>query len=126
MKAPREFQRTVLVCGGRDYDDENTLRALLDHVHANRGIWTILQGGARGADTLAHQWAIARGVRSLTVPAQWDKHGRAAGPIRNQEMLNLINPGYDGVIAFPGGAGTRNMVDIARDKGFEPLVVTPE
>ncbi len=47
--------------------------------------------------------------------AAWKQHGRAAGPIRNEEMLFLGRP--DGVLAMPGDKGTRHMVDIASREG---------
>jgi hypothetical protein len=97
----------------------------MDYVHASRPIWTLLQGGASGADLLAHEWALAKEIRSITVPAKRSQHGRSAGLKRNLEMLGLIHPKYDAVIAFPGAPApiTDHMVGIARAAGFEPLIV---
>ena len=41
-------------------------------------------------------------------PADWAKHGKAAGPIRNAEMLTEFLPDY--IVAFPGGKGTADML----------------
>ena len=80
----------------------------------------IIQGGADGVDRAAKEWAEKNGVPCATVAANWDFHGKAAGPIRNGWMLRL-NP--DVVIAFPGGSGTASMVKRARDAGVK--VVEP-
>lgn len=75
---------------------------------------TIIHGKAEGADDLADQWAVVNWVPIEEHPADWDKHGKAAGPIRNQEMLAT---GIDYVIAFPGGRGTAHMKKIAEKAG---------
>jgi hypothetical protein len=107
----------VLVCGGRDYQDRAAVFSALDLLATeNGGIRLLIQGGATGADELAAHWARARAVPCLNVPANWEKYGKAAGPIRNTAML-----GYrpDVVLAFPGGKGTANMVDQARLAGVK-------
>lgn len=107
----------VLVCGGRDFNDLPTLEAYLDALHAERRIAEVIQGGARGADYLAHCWASLNGVKSVTYLADWEGEGRAAGPKRNQRMLDEGEP--DLVVAFPGGRGTADMVRRARAAGVE-------
>jgi hypothetical protein len=104
----------VLVCGGRDFADKEWLVAELDHLHHASKITLLVNGGAPGADTLASNWAITRGIAVSVYRADWEKYGRAAGPIRNQEMLDSEKP--DAVLAFPGGRGTADMV--ARAKLF--------
>lgn len=114
----------VLVCGGRDYDNYDHVRKVLyafcdEHKLAENeykmpdGL-TIVHGGARGADLLADQWAVVNWVPIEEYKADWNTHGRAAGPIRNQQMLDT---GVDYVIAFPGGRGTEHMKKIARKAG---------
>lgn len=103
----------ILVCGGRDYDDWKTLYAALDALEKP---CALIEGGARGADRLAREWAAANRVPVLTFNAEWETYGRAAGPIRNQRMLMEGKP--DIVIAFPGGAGTANMIRQARAAGI--------
>lgn len=110
----------LLVCGGRDYSDRETLFHRLDSIHGQRPINIIIEGGAQGADSLARAWARSRGVLVATVPALWDKRGRGSGPQRNAAMLSL-NP--DGVLAFPGGRGTANMVQQAKDSGLKVVDV---
>jgi hypothetical protein len=105
----------LLVCGGRDYTDREFIFETLDQLHADREITTLIHGAARGADTLAGEWAIARSVEVTPYPADWRAHGNLAGPIRNRRMLHEGKP--DRVLAFPGGVGTAHMVRIARAFG---------
>lgn len=76
----------------------------------------IIHGGARGADALAGEWAECFGVPFRVFPANWDRDGKAAGPIRNQRMIDEGKP--DLVIVFPGGRGTADMVMRARKAGI--------
>lgn len=108
----------VLVCGGRDFlGDEawNLVMETLSAIHAETPITAVIQGGASGADRLGRYWAEMRGIKSVTVPALWAEHGRAAGPIRNQRMLDDFKPAL--VVAFPGGRGTADMVRRAEAAG---------
>lgn len=116
-------QRAVLVCGGRQYSDKERLFAVLDAAHAAQAITEIIHGAAVGADSMAGEWAQARGVPVRAFPADWDTHGRKAGPLRNQQMLVEGRP--DEVIAFPGGRGTANMTGQARELGVRVTIVSP-
>lgn len=98
----------LIVCGGRDFCDRDFVYAMLDVCHKRNGIACVIHGAARGADTIAADWCVARGVHAEAFPADWDKHGKAAGALRNQRMLDEGRP--DGIIAFPGGRGTADMV----------------
>lgn len=127
----------VLVCGSRTFNDKKLLYNTLDQFCIDRGLqsepdeygnWlpaglTIIEGTAKGADQLAGDWAIVNWVPLEEYPAQWDKFGRAAGPIRNQQMLDEGKP--DVVIAFPVGEarGTRHMLKIAKEAGVEVIEV---
>lgn len=102
----------VLVCGGRDYDDAKTLDFYLTQINWQRPFTTLIHGAARGADTLAARWAERNAIPTEAYPADWDRDGKSAGPIRNLKMLAEGKP--DLVIAFPGGRGTAHMKKIAR------------
>jgi hypothetical protein len=93
----------ALVCGGRDFADRDLAFGCLDRFHATHPIKCVIHGAARGADTLGAEWATARGVPVEPYPADWKRHGRAAGPIRNAAMLANGKPAV--VVAFPGGQG---------------------
>jgi hypothetical protein len=123
----------ILVCGGRMYgriaDDcppdrlnaererAGRERMLLYRTLRDSGPTLLLHGGASGADHFASNWADFEGVKSQVFPADWAEHGRAAGPIRNQRMLDEGKP--DLVIAFPGGRGTADMVRRAKAAGIK-------
>jgi len=109
----------VLVCGGREYDDWFVLD---DRLKANVPLGsTIIEGGAKGADFLARVWAKYSGMPYEEYPANWKKHGRAAGGIRNQQMLDEGKP--DLVIAFPGGTGTADMVRRSKKTGVKVIEI---
>lgn len=107
----------VLVTGGRDYADE----AKVDYTLSSLVVTRLAQGGASGADRLAALWAHEHRIPCDTFPADWALHGRTAGPIRNQQMLDDFKP--DLVVAFPGGRGTAHMVRIAKAAGVEVIEV---
>ena len=109
------FER-ILVTGGRDYADQAMLFGALDMQAEQTGIFTIIQGGANGADRLARMWCHSRKVRYDNYPADWRTPGRAAGPIRNQQMIDEGKPTR--VFAFPGGRGTADMVRRAKAAGL--------
>lgn len=106
----------ILVCGGRDFCDRDLMSRTLApykprHINSPSE-HKIIQGGARGADRMAREWAETFRVPYREFPANWDRDGKAAGPIRNQRMIDEGKP--DLVIAFPGGSGTADMVRRAR------------
>lgn len=110
----------LLVCGGRDYQDAEKVTDILNRINERKGISVIIEGGAHGADRLAQQWAGENGIHYATVRANWEFHGKAAGPKRNSAMLELLP---DGVVAFPGGRGTQNMIYQARSLGIKVMEV---
>lgn len=103
---------TVIVTGGRNYDDIQKVFEVLDSEAPEK----VIQGGAKGADDIAVQWCMERGVECQTYNADWDTYGRAAGPIRNRQMLEENKNAK--VFAFPGGIGTANCVKIAKELGM--------
>ena len=108
----------VLVCGSRSYADRIHVFRVLTDLHSSHPISVIVHGGATGADTLAHEWAVEHSIAYARYPANWDLDGRkAAGPIRNQRMLDAESP--DLVVAFLGGRGTQDMMRRARKAGIE-------
>lgn len=109
----------ILVCGSRHFNDKELLESEL----RKWDIHTIIEGEARGADTLAREYGVSNGLAVLRFPADWATHGRAAGPIRNAQMLREGNP--DLVIAFrgPNSRGTQNMINQAEKAGIQTVVV---
>ena len=115
----KEVDITVLVCGGRDYNDRTFVYETLNTLHATYRIIQIVHGDCRGADRLAGEWARDNQVTESACPADWARLGRKAGPIRNQYMLDKHD--IDLVVAFDGGRGTSNMINKAKLKGLKIL-----
>jgi hypothetical protein len=100
----------VLITGSRTWDDAESITAELAALPPGT---TIVHGGCpTGADAIAHQYAVENGIPVEVYPADWDEHGRAAGPIRNAEMIATMP---DLVLAFVRGdsPGTRGCVRAA-------------
>ena len=75
----------LLVCGGRDYNDEARVFDCLDSIHAKWPISVLIHGAARGADSLADKWAKERNIPVKAFPADWNKWGKRASFMRNQK-----------------------------------------
>ena len=112
--------------GGRDLAwPHQRIAAELLARSGGRLVHLVLHGGARGADAAIGRAAGQLGWCSLAMPAQWQQHGRAAGPIRNRELLQQAIARAEAhtfpgslasvlVVAFPGGPGTASLVREAR------------
>jgi hypothetical protein len=109
----------ILVCGGRDFGNYHRARDVL-YAYLDR-VTCIIEGGARGADALGRMFANDYNIPLKTFPANWERYGRSAGHIRNQQMLDEGHP--DLVIAFPGGRGTANMIERAKKAGVETIII---
>jgi len=118
----------VIICGSRDWTDEALIDLFIEGLHEIHGQFlTIVHGAARGADEIAGRLAEARGIPTEAFPADWTNLGKAAGHIRNKQMLDS---GADVVVAFKDNfnheldkGGTENMVKIAQDAGVSVRLV---
>jgi hypothetical protein len=119
--------RVVVAGGGRDlaWPPARVAAGLLG-ASGGRPVHLLLHGAARGADQSIDRAARQLGWAVQAVPAEWERHGRAAGPIRNRQLIRrallaaqgLSAPGYPAsvlVVAFPGGRGTASLVQLARE-----------
>ena len=132
---------TILVCGGRDFgyfedidrfkEPEKYIQKVkeccfviswLSKMDRITPIDVMINGYANGVDKIADQWAVVNRKTPKRYPAKWKEHSKAAGPIRNQQMLDE-EPNIDFVIAFPGGNGTADMVKRAKLAGIEVIEV---
>lgn len=107
--------KKLIVAGGRGYQpiwtDPRSLFKLVEKLDVDE----IITGGATGADAFGKQFAHDYGLLHTEVKADWNTHGRAAGPIRNQKMASMA----DAVVLFPGGAGTQSMFNQAKKFGLQ-------
>lgn len=104
----------VIIAGGRNYTFDNSDIEFLDNLYASHEFDVVLSGNARGADACGEKWAKSRHIELEVYPAKWELHGRAAGVIRNAEMVKRA----DALIAFPGGLGTADVTRRARQAGL--------
>ena len=116
----------VIVTGSRKWVNEEAVFDSLTKAYLDQGPFVLVHGAcATGADLFAHRWQAAAGGRlgcvEVAYHAEWDKHGRAAGPIRNKAM---VAAGADLVLAFPlpTGSGTQHTIQLAREAGIETKV----
>lgn len=105
--------RRIGVTGGRDNYDYIHIHRVLKEVLKPGD--TLVHGGARGVDSVAAQTATYLGNAIETHQANWGKHGKSAGGIRNQEM---VDTGLDIVVQFRGGAVTSDMVKRCKVAGI--------
>lgn len=105
----------LIVAGGRDFTDVDRIVQEVYGLMVNElkdFEIVVVQGGARGADTSAELAAKRLGLKWMCFPADWDKHGKAAGPIRNRQMADVAH----GLLAFWDGEskGTADMIKVMR------------
>ena len=109
----------VIIAGSRSFNDYTTLQANCDKILSQKMVThtiVMISGMAKGADTIGEQYAHERGYTVERFPADWQQYGKAAGPIRNRQMVDNA----DALIVFWDGqsAGTRNMIMMAKKKGL--------
>lgn len=95
----------LIIAGGRDYQFTSWDRALLSVLAMQSTIDEVVSGGATGADQCGEDWARSIDIPVRRFKADWTKHGKAAGPIRNRQMAEYA----DAAVLFPGDDGTSNM-----------------
>lgn len=109
----------VIVTGGRSFDDKELVRKALRVIGATH----VVHGDCSGVDSIARDWARDNNKMQSAYPIsdeEWNKFGRAAGPMRNRRMLK-DNTDSACLLAFTGGNGTKNCVETA--KSFKIMVM---
>ncbi len=113
----------VLICGDRNWDSPDIIWTILDGLSLQDEEMVLVEGGAKGADFHALGWALDCGIKVDEFQADWNQHGRAAGPKRNQQMIET-NP--DIVIGFHddilNSKGTQDMLKRAEKAGVPTYV----
>ena len=115
----------VIIAGTRDFNDYDFLKKNVDYflqgINPNNEEIEIVSGNARGADKLGERYAKEHNLPVKLFPANWDKYGKRAGYLRNQEMANYA----DVLIAFwdEKSKGTKHMIDIAKKQDLTVIVV---
>lgn len=114
----------VIICGSRNFADKERCFRYLDFHLKYRPYVEIVSGHAKGADSFGEEYAKEHNLKLTVFPADWKKYGRAAGPIRNREMLQYASEESPVIIAFWDGksAGTKNMIEQGRKAGAEVYI----
>src|SRR5690348_8995897 len=114
----------IIICGSRNWYHRQPIHDEIDRLYQRYGSrLVIIHGAARGADTIAGDYAQHLRIAVEAYPADWSK-GKAAGPLRNQQMLDT---GIDGVVAFDmGGSGTADMMRRAKAAGVPVIRYTQQ
>lgn len=113
----------VIICGDRNWDDYETIAEYVKSLPLGS---VIIEGECQGADKLARNAGFHYGYEVLPFSAKWEEYGRAAGPIRNKQMIDEGKP--DLVVAFHNNItesrGTKNMLKQAEARGIPTEVRT--
>ena len=115
----------VLVTGARDWRNYEALEKALASLRPD----VIVHGNAFGADNMSGEFARGMGIRVRSYPANWNEHGKSAGPIRNEEMFRAEHRDdepIDVVVAcpLPWSKGTKHAMGIARRLGIRVVEVS--
>lgn len=112
-----------LFCGDRNWTDRELIAVYMPAIKEIPGA-EICHGGAPGADSIAGEEAEKLGIPVTVYRAEWEKYGKAAGPIRNRRMLNEFRPTQ--IVAFhpniEQSKGTKDMVELGKAAGL-PVVL---
>ena len=106
----------TIIAGSRDFTDYELLKSTCDKYNITK----VVSGTCRGADLLGEKYAKENKLEIIRCPANWDKHGKSGGYIRNVEMANIAEQ----LIAFHknGSKGTQHMINIAKSKNLNVII----
>ena len=109
----------LLIAGSRAFEDRELLYRVADEVLAGDNEAVIIEGGTAGADSLAKDYALEHGLELVEFMADWKQYGRAAGPKRNDEMVDYIKEKDGEALYFwdEESKGTKQCIESAQKKG---------
>lgn len=113
-----------IIAGSRDFSDYGLLKEKLDKLKDHFGIFEVVSGTARGADSLGEKYAEENKLPIKRFIPDWDKFGKAAGYKRNEEMAQYA----DGCIVFWDGKskGTEHMINLAKKYNIQLSIINYE
>lgn len=118
------FMQKFIIAGSRDFSDYGLLKEKLDKLKDHFGIFEVVSGTARGADSLGEKYAEENKLPIKRFIPDWDKFGKAAGYKRNEEMAQYA----DGCIVFWDGKskGTEHMINLAKKYNIQLSIINYE
>lgn len=111
----------VIIAGTRTFKNYELLKKHVDAILANQKDVEIVSGGAMGTDRLGEKYALSHTLMIKRFVADWNKYGKAAGPIRNKQMAEYA----DALIAFWDGKskGTESMISLAKEHNLKIRII---
>lgn len=111
----------LAIVGSRSYRNYDAFRGIMNAWFGDTKDIEVVSGGAAGVDTLAEKWAIENQYPIRVFPADWETHGKKAGFLRNQDIVN----GCDAVVAFWDrcSKGTKHTINLACDAKKPTLII---
>lgn len=109
----------LAVVGSRTFNDYKILKEKLNQIHERVPITLIISGGARGADSLAEQWAKENKIETLIFYPDWNKYGKKAGYLRNEQIIQAC----DAVVAFWDGKSKGTEMDINLAEKYKKVCI---
>lgn len=111
----------IIIAGSRDFNNYELLKNKLDSLLANKNDIEIVSGTCNGADLLGERYGLENNYPINRFPADWDKFGKRAGPLRNEQMADNT----DALVAFWDGKsrGTNDMIENAKKRGLLVRVI---
>jgi hypothetical protein len=108
----------VAIIGGRNFDDYERLSQVITNLHVP--VKSIVSGGAKGADRFAERYAEEKNIPITVFLPDWEKHGKAAGMVRNVQIVENA----DFLVAFWDGEslGTKHSIDLAKRKKIPYII----
>jgi hypothetical protein len=118
---------TILITGSRKWKDTGVIRKLIisaQSKHPNRKVKFIFGDCKGGADQIAYGFCLAYNASYVRFQAHWDKFGKKAGPIRNQEMVEY-QPDEAYAFREPGAlnTGTDGCIDLCIKHGIKVTII---
>ena len=120
----------LIICGGRGFSDYELLKLIADNLLEKHDLSPdeveVISGHCDGADKLGERYADEHSMKCAIFPAEWQKYGKCAGPIRNTQMIEYaFDAELPMVIAFMNERtrGTMDTVKKAEKKGFEVVKI---
>lgn len=112
----------LAIVGSRNFTNKKLFGETIIYILQVWGIpLEVISGGAKGADTLGEKWANENNIPTIIFYPDWEKHGKAAGPIRNKDIISAATH----VLAFPSrtGRGTQHSIRLAQEQNKEIHIV---
>lgn len=117
----------VGIVGSREWENWANFYFIIEEINKQLNITEVHSGGAKGTDGMAKRWAIQKGIKYVEWPADWKRWGKAAGPKRNEQIVDAV----EYLIAFPKlevdgtySKGTASSIKNAEMKG-KPITIIP-